>query len=119
MENFKIADSIPFLDFTPMHAEIEEEMRAALLCDIQRHCAKCTYKRREISRWYMEVLAGNGEIVLPILHPDHSHPLNIYSICTKFRNQHQDFLAKHCNGAFLHYPIPIQLQLALRSLIIK
>ncbi len=93
-----------------------DELQAAFLRVKLRYITKWTQQRQEIARWYNEALAGIGDIVLPAQHPDTSHVFHIYAIRTKFRDQLQQHLANNGIGTLIHYPIPIHLQPAYRSL---
>lgn len=93
-----------------------DELQAALLRVKLRSLELWTRERRQIARWYDELLKGIGPITTPFCHIDAMHVYHLYVIRTNDRDDLQDCLNQNGIGTLIHYPVPPHLQQALRYL---
>jgi dTDP-4-amino-4,6-dideoxygalactose transaminase len=72
--------------------------------------------RRSHAEHYTRLLKGLDEIILPSTLPERTHVFHIYAIRAPKRDDLMAALAKDGIGCGIHYPIPVHLQEAYRSL---
>lgn len=80
------------------------------------HLDRCNAARRGLARQYSQLLAGVPGVVLPVEAPACQHVYHLYVIRVKERDRVLEALAKRGVHCGIHYPIPIHLQEAYRSL---
>lgn len=73
-------------------------------------------KRRVHAAHYQQLLSGLDEIVLPQTAPGRRHVHHIYAIRSPRRDDLIRHLAAHDIACGIHYPVPVHLQEAYRSL---
>lgn len=93
-----------------------DEIQAAILSVKLKHLLDCNEQRIKIAQRYTDGLSGLSAILLPEMRHDHSHVYHIYAICIEQRDELQRHLADHGIQTNIHYPTPLHLQPALRSL---
>ena len=93
-----------------------DELQAALLSVKLRHLPAWTEQRRAVAARYDELLAGVGDLILPVTHPEATHVYHLYVVRTRHRDQLQAYLKERGIGTLVHYPIPPHLQEAYRDL---
>ncbi len=80
------------------------------------HLDGWTEARRRHARVYSERLKGVGDLVVPAESPRARHVYHLYVVQTGFRDALQTHLQEKGVGTGLHYPIPLHMQDAYRSL---
>jgi dTDP-4-amino-4,6-dideoxygalactose transaminase len=80
------------------------------------HLDGWTEARRKHARAYNGMLKGIGDVITPVEHPKARHVYHLYVIQTKFRDALQKHLTERGVGTGLHYPVPLHLQEAYKSL---
>lgn len=75
-----------------------------------------TRQRQQIAHWYLEKLAGAGDITLPVTAPHATHVYHLFVVRTAQRDALQLHLSEQGIGTLIHYPIPPHLQEAYKSL---
>lgn len=80
------------------------------------HLADWTAARRRLAQQYSDGLVGIGSLRLPDEAPGVRHSWNIYALCTDDRDAFRAHLARHGIQTAMHYPAPVHLQPAYRSL---
>lgn len=103
------------------HAMVGWNMRmdgiqGAILSVKLRHLAKWNELRRAHAADYTRLLSTVEEVITPCTAPDNTHIYHIYAIRVQQRDQLMAFLAERGISCNIHYPVPIHLQDAYRSL---
>jgi dTDP-4-amino-4,6-dideoxygalactose transaminase len=93
-----------------------DEIQAAFLRVKLRYLFNWTQQRQSIASQYNQLLKGIGDLVLPIVVNGATHVYHLYVIRTKRRDALQEYLHHHGIGTLIHYPIPVHLQEAYKSL---
>ena len=93
-----------------------DECQAAFLSIKLKYINRWTKERQQIAQWYNECLKNTGDLVLPQLANKASHVYHIYLVRTKQRDALQKHLEKNGVGTLIHYPVPMHLQEAYKSL---
>ena len=93
-----------------------DSLQAAVLRVKLRRLEDWNEKRRQAATRYDEMLAGIDEISLPQTAHDNSHVWHLYVIRTPRRNAVIETLRDLGIQAGIHYPIPLHLQPAFRTL---
>lgn len=94
-----------------------DAMQAGLLRVKLRHLAKWNEQRRESARIYDELLAPLAEsVAVPYQAPACKSVYHLYVIRSQFRDALAEHLGKAGIGTGIHYPIPVHLQDAYRSM---
>jgi dTDP-4-amino-4,6-dideoxygalactose transaminase len=94
-------------------------LQGAILSVKLKHLRDWNEKRRRNAEQYAELLAGSGGIAAPQEAPDRRHVYHIYAIRTQARDALIKALAEKDIFCGIHYPVPIHLQEAYRSLAIR
>jgi dTDP-4-amino-4,6-dideoxygalactose transaminase len=81
-----------------------------------KHLESSNTRRRAHARLYDEMLAGIEEVVTPGVAPHGQHIYHIYALRVNDRDQLLQSLAGKGIACAIHYPVPIHLQEAYRSL---
>jgi dTDP-4-amino-4,6-dideoxygalactose transaminase len=93
-----------------------DSIQAGLLHVKLNHLGKWNERRREIASEYNRLLAGNEEVLCPY-EPSWSQAVyHLYVIRTADRDGLMSFLKEKGIGTGIHYPIPLHLQKAYKSL---
>jgi dTDP-4-amino-4,6-dideoxygalactose transaminase len=93
-----------------------DEIQAAFLRVKLRYLSNWTKQRQAIAAQYNQLLNGIGDIVLPVVVNGATHVFHLYVIRTKRRDSLQEYLKHHGIETLIHYPIPVHLQEAYKSL---
>lgn len=72
--------------------------------------------RRRATGWYRERLGGDERITLPIEPPGRGHVYHLFVVRVPNRDATRKALTEQGIGVGLHYPIPLHLQSAYRSM---
>jgi len=91
-------------------------LQAAVLSVKLKHLSNWNNARRENASRYDELLAGVGHIIRPKEMDYARHVYHIYALRTRNRDALRDFLEREGISCMIHYPVPIHLQDAYRSL---
>jgi dTDP-4-amino-4,6-dideoxygalactose transaminase len=91
-------------------------IQAAILRIKLRHLERGNQLRRSHARHYDWALGGIEEVVTPAQRACIRHVYHIYAIRVRDRDEVMRFLAEKGIGCGIHYPVPIHLQEAYRSL---
>jgi dTDP-4-amino-4,6-dideoxygalactose transaminase len=91
-------------------------IQAAVLRIKLRHLERANQLRGSHAAHYDRALDGVGEVITPARTAGVRHVYHIYAIRVQDRDEVMRFLAKNGIGCGVHYPIPIHLQEAYRSL---
>ncbi len=91
-------------------------IQAAVLSVKLKRLADGNERRRRHARQYADLLAGLDEIILPATAAARLHVFHIYAIRAPKRDELMRALAQQGVSCGIHYPIPIHLQEAYRSL---
>jgi dTDP-4-amino-4,6-dideoxygalactose transaminase len=92
-----------------------DEIQAAVLRIKLRHLDEWNRLRRQHAAMYSELLEDTG-VVLPEEPGDRSHVYHLYVVRTPHRDRLQQALRERGVGTGIHYPVPVHLQEAARSL---
>jgi len=92
-----------------------DEIQAAVLRLKLRHLSTWNEKRRAIAREYTARLQGLP-ITLPAEVPGRLHVFHLYSIASDRRDELKAFLQEQGISTGLHYPVPLHLLTALKTL---
>jgi len=92
-----------------------DEIQAAVLRLKLRRLEAWNEKRRTLAHEYTARLQGLP-VTLPIEVPERHHVFHLYSIATERRDELKAFLQKQGISTGLHYPIPLHLLPALKTL---
>ena len=79
-------------------------LQAAILNVKAPHLGAWTEARRKVAARYDELLAGVGDLVLPVTAPDRDHVYHLYVIRTERRDALKKHLAQADIGTVLNYP---------------
>lgn len=94
-----------------------DELQAAILAVKLAQLTDRNNVRRGHAKRYYERLAGVGDLVLPSMGDDTTHPVfHLYVIQTSYRDKLKEFLMAEGVGTAIHYPVPIHLQPAFENL---
>ena len=91
-------------------------IQAAVLSVKLQHLQRGNDLRRAHALKYNEALSKIGDIVIPVEATYARHVYHVYTIRVKERDELMQFLADKGIGCGVHYPVPIHLQEAYRSL---
>lgn len=95
-----------------------DELQAAFLSAKLPHLDQMNEERRRLAQRYISGIK-NEEVILPYV-PEYAHPVwHIFAIRCKRRDELEKFLNNAGIGTNKHYPIPMHLQEAYKSLGIK
>jgi dTDP-4-amino-4,6-dideoxygalactose transaminase len=75
-----------------------------------------TERRREIAAYYNRELKGVGDLELPVERAGGRHVYHLYVVKSKRRDALQKYLNEKGIATGLHYPIPLHMQPAYKSL---
>jgi dTDP-4-amino-4,6-dideoxygalactose transaminase len=93
-----------------------DELQAALLSVKLKYLQSWTNQRKQLGKWYTELLADIPGLILPYTSEGATHVFHLYVIRTEKRDALQQYLAE-CNiGTMIHYPVPPHLQEAYKDL---
>ena len=73
-------------------------------------------RRRANARLYDELLGPSDEILTPYVAPDNRHVYHVYAVRVRERDRLLESLAGKGISCAIHYPVPLHLQEAYRSL---
>ena len=73
-------------------------------------------RRRANARLYDELLGDCEEVVIPFTAPHNEHVYHVYAVRVKERDRVLETLAGRGISCAIHYPVPVHLQEAYRSL---
>ena len=90
-----------------------DTLQAAILRVRLRHLEEWVERRRSHARLYKEALAGVGDLVLPMEHPEARHAWHLFVVRTAQREALRDHLAARGIKTSVHYPIAAHLQPAI------
>jgi dTDP-4-amino-4,6-dideoxygalactose transaminase len=93
-----------------------DEIQAGFLSIKLKYLNEWTKQRQEIAQLYNNALKNVGDIKLPMVHVNSTHVYHLFVIRTDYRNELQQFLTMKGVGSLIHYPIPVHMQLAYKSL---
>lgn len=93
-----------------------DELQAAFLNLKLENLDHWTMERKQIARFYLEKLAGVGDLVLPWKHPEADHVFHLFVIRTSKRDALKKYLRQNGIDTLIHYPIPAHLQKAYNHL---
>jgi len=91
-------------------------IQAAVLSVKLKGLDKGNASRRSHARQYDKLLAGEGDLVLPVTAEYGLHVYHLYVVRLRERDQMLQSLAQRGISCGIHYPTPIHLQKAYRSL---
>jgi dTDP-4-amino-4,6-dideoxygalactose transaminase len=91
-------------------------IQAAVLRVKLRHLERCNELRRSHAAHYDRGLSGIDQLVAPTHSAWVRHVYHIYAIRVKNRDKIMSLLAEKGIGSGVHYPLPVHLQEAYRSL---
>lgn len=94
-------------------------IQGAVLSVKLKHLAGWNEARRKNARLYNELLAGIDGVIVPREADYGTHVYHIYAIRTRHREALISALAKNDIHCGIHYPVPVHLQEAYRSLGLK
>ena len=91
-------------------------IQAAALSIKLKRLADGNEMRRRHAQQYTELLGDMGELILPKTAADRSHVFHVYAIRAARRDELIQSLAQKGISCGIHYPVPVHLQEAYRSL---
>lgn len=91
-------------------------IQGAILQIKLRHLSRANDRRRAHAALYNELLRDVEEVILPVEAPYAQHVYHIYAIRVRDRNALMHRLTEAGVGCGIHYPVPVHLQEAYRSL---
>jgi len=91
-------------------------IQAAVLRIKLRHLERSTELRRTHAAHYDRALSDIGELIVPACAAWARHVYHVYAIRVKHRDEVMHLLAEKGVGSGVHYPVPVHLQEAYRSL---
>jgi dTDP-4-amino-4,6-dideoxygalactose transaminase len=91
-------------------------IQAAVLRVKLRYLEKGNQLRRSHAAYYSRALSGVDEVVEPVQGADMRHVYHVYAIRVQERDEVMRLLSEKGIGSGVHYPIPVHLQEAYRSL---
>ncbi len=92
-----------------------EGLQGAILACKLRYLDEWNNRRRALAARYNQLLADSG-VVVPVEMPYARHVYHLYVIQSKQRDALRDYLATRGIQTAMHYPVPIHLQEAYRTL---
>lgn len=95
-----------------------DELQAAILRVKLRHLNIWNDRRQELAVLYRKLLDGNG-LILPIKPPEVRHVYHQFVIRLHDREALRAFLAEQGIHTQVHYPVPVHLQPAYRTMMIS
>jgi dTDP-4-amino-4,6-dideoxygalactose transaminase len=93
-----------------------DELQAAFLRVKLNYLEEWTKKRKEIAKWYNELLCESKDLILPFTHEKADHVYHLYVVRTNKRDKLQKKMADKGIQTMIHYPVPPHLQLAYKHL---
>jgi dTDP-4-amino-4,6-dideoxygalactose transaminase len=93
-----------------------DSLQAAVLRVKLRHLAAWNERRRRAAARYDEMLAGIDDVTLPLTSRENDHVWHLYVIRVPRRDAVLELLHELGIQAGIHYPVPVHLQPAFRSL---
>lgn len=99
------------------NSRLDEIQAAVLLVKLKSLDKWNVYRQQAAGRYLREI--RNGKIVLPRVQADRSHVWHIFALRSKDRDDFEKYLNSNGIGTTIHYPIPIHLQEAYKSLEMK
>jgi dTDP-4-amino-4,6-dideoxygalactose transaminase len=81
-----------------------------------KHLDQANTARARVAGWYAELLAGKAGVELPVTAEGRKHVWHIYAVRVPHRDAVLERLARRDIHCGIHYPIPVHLQEAYRSL---
>jgi dTDP-4-amino-4,6-dideoxygalactose transaminase len=89
-----------------------DSIQGAILGVKMKHVERWTEKRRQIARWYAEVLRNIPQVEMPEEMPGRRHVWHVYGVRVPSDRREVliDKLRDRGIGTGLHYPVPIHLQ---------
>lgn len=94
-----------------------DELQASLLLIKLRQVNQWNEQRKNIAAHYHQLLRGVGDISLPPLGDEETHPVfHLFVITTEHRNALQKFLGEQGIGTAIHYPVAVHQQKAFEKL---
>jgi dTDP-4-amino-4,6-dideoxygalactose transaminase len=93
-----------------------DELQASLLTIKLRYLNAWNSERKRLAAIYDNLLAGVGDLILPVVAPGASHVYHIYMVRTNKRDELQSYLTNNDIGTLIHYPLPPHLQKAYSDL---
>lgn len=103
-----------FHDLVGMNARLDE-IQAVVLRAKLPHLEEWNQKRREHANLYNELVKGL-QAITPIVLPENNMIYHLYVIRVPHRDALQSFLKERSIFTGIHYPVPVHLQPAMRSL---
>jgi len=91
-------------------------IQAAVLRIKLRHLERSTELRRTHAAHYDRALSDIGDLIVPACAAWARHVYHVYAIRVKHRDEVMHLLAEKGVGSGVHYPVPVHLQEAYRSL---
>ena len=92
-----------------------DELQAAMLLIKLVHLERWNEQRRAMAQYYHELLA-DSDVSTPMEAAYARHVYHLYVVRGKRRNELQAFLSSQGIGTLVHYPTPVHLQEAYKSL---
>lgn len=93
-----------------------DELQAAVLRIKLRELDERNKMRRAVASRYLEALSGIEGLELPITAETSEHVYHLFVIKTDCRDRLQSYLAENGIETLVHYPTPVHLQTAMKSL---
>ena len=93
-----------------------DALQAAALRVKLKHLPAWTELRRKHAARYLDLLAGNEAITLPVVHPDADPVWHLFVVHVDQRDQILELMKKEGVACGLHYPVPLHLQTAYANL---
>jgi dTDP-4-amino-4,6-dideoxygalactose transaminase len=93
-----------------------DELQAAFLRVKLNYLQEWTNQRKEIAKWYNEVLQNRNDLILPFVHENADHVYHLYVVRTSNREKLQQELSDKGVQTMIHYPVPPHLQQAYKYL---
>ena len=102
-------------DFAGFNYRLSEILAAVGRVQL-RHLPEWIERRREVARWYHDMLEGDG-LILPVEKEWAKHVYHLYVIRCRNRDGLREFLKERGIAAGVHYPLPVHLQPAVRDVV--
>ena len=87
-----------------------DEIQAGILQIKLKYIEKWTRRRQQIAKYYLENLAGVGDLKFPKVLKDSEPVYHLFVLATSRRDELAKFLAEKEIKTGIHYPIPLHLQ---------
>jgi dTDP-4-amino-4,6-dideoxygalactose transaminase len=91
-------------------------IQGAVLSVKLKHLDAANARRQSHALLYNHLLRGTPEAILPVQSPRNQHVYHIYAVRVRNRDQVLQAISDRGIGCAIHYPIPVHLQEAYRSL---